>query len=124
PRRDDDRDSPAPGAEGADGRQHLPRPRSGVGKELVAMSNKTYTAICERTADWWTITVDPEPNRHVITQARRLGQVEETARDAIALLLGTPAESFDIVVEVRLPPSVRRLLDRAVDLRREAALAS
>ena len=88
------------------------------------MSRATYTAVCERGGDWWVIQVDPAPRHHVVTQARRLGHIERAARDAIALLLDVAPDSFDVVLDIRLPGSVRQLIDRATELRREAALAS
>src|SRR5262249_54962884 len=45
-------------------------------------------------------------------------------RDAISLLLEVPPDSFDVTVDVRLAAPMRHLLDRAAELRREAALAS
>jgi len=88
------------------------------------MSRATYTAVCDRAGDWWVIQVDPAPRKHVVTQARRLGQIDRTARDAVALLLQVAPDSFDLVVDIRLPGSVRQLIDRATELRKEAALAS
>jgi hypothetical protein len=88
------------------------------------MSRATYTAVCERTGDWWVVQVDPGPRQHVVTQVRRLGQIEATARDAIALLLDVAPDSFDVLLDVRLPGSVRQLIDRATELRHEAALVS
>ena len=88
------------------------------------MSRTTYTAICERAGDWWMVQVDPKPDHHVVTQARRLGQVERTVRDAITLLLEVPGDSFDIAIDVRLAGPIRQLIDRAAELRSEAALAS
>lgn len=62
---------------------------------------KTYTAVAERSGDWWAISV-PEV-RGVFTQAKRLEQVESTAREAIALLLDAPEDEVGVEVEVRLP---------------------
>jgi predicted RNase H-like HicB family nuclease len=39
------------------------------------------------------------------SQARRLDQVEDMARDAIALMLDVPAESFAVEVRPELPRS-------------------
>lgn len=58
------------------------------------------------------------------SQARRLGQVERVVRDVVALALEVPLDSFDVRVEVILPESSRRALERAVELRHEAQLAS
>jgi hypothetical protein len=88
------------------------------------MSRKTYTVTCERAGDWWMLQSTPEPDHHLVTQVRRLSQAAGMARDAIALLLDVPSDSFDVEVDVRLPSSMRQLLDRAIELRQEAAQAS
>ncbi|HLZ21151.1 MAG TPA: type II toxin-antitoxin system HicB family antitoxin [Ktedonobacterales bacterium] len=93
------------------------------------MKRKTYTARCERTGDWWAINV-PEL-RGVHTQARRLEKAESMVRDAIALFLDVPADSFDVRIEPRLPRDlekrvgrVRKVREQADALQREAAAAS
>lgn len=65
----------------------------------------TYTAVCERSGSWWAVSV-PEL-RGVHTQARRLDQAETMAREAIALLLEFPEDSFTVVVEQRAKPTRR-----------------
>jgi hypothetical protein len=82
-----------------------------------------------RVGDWWAIDVPEVPRIH--TQARRLAQVEGMARDAIALLLDVPEDSFDVVVRPVLPERlkvdverVRRLRDEAEAKQREATAAS
>ncbi len=79
----------------------------------------TYTALAERSGGWWAITV-PEL-RGVFSQARRLSQVEPVARDAIALFLGVPADSFDIHVREVVDPIADALVADALQARREAA---
>jgi predicted RNase H-like HicB family nuclease len=101
-----------------------------LGKDLVAkMRRKAYTAQCRRVGDWWAIDVPEVPRLH--TQARRLDQVEGMARDAIALLLDVPDDSFDVVVQPVLPQRlkieverVRRLREEADAIQREATFAS
>ncbi|MEV7984579.1 hypothetical protein [Micromonospora sp. NPDC085948] len=65
-----------------------------------------YTAQCVRSGHWWAITV-PEV-KGVASQARRLDQVEATARAAIALMLDVEPHSFDVEVEPDLPQEVTR----------------
>lgn len=93
----------------------------------------TYTAICERAAGWWEITV-PELESGRVTQAKSLDDVEETVRDLVVLI--TDAAPEDVIVDVRAPArpphhsddalsrlaavggklmALRRLLTRAVD---------
>ena len=56
----------------------------------------TYTVNAERSGAWWAITVAELPG--VFSQARRLDQIESMARDAIALWLDSPKDSFDVTV--------------------------
>jgi predicted RNase H-like HicB family nuclease len=93
------------------------------------MKRKTYTAHCQRAADWWAISV--LELRGVHTQARRLEKAESMARDAIALFLDVPADSFDVRIEPKLPRDlekrvgrVRKVREEADALQREAAAAS
>ncbi len=80
-----------------------------------------YTARCTRVGEWWATSV-PEL-RGVHTQARRLDQVEDMARDAIALMLEVPADSFDIEVMPEVPDEVSTA-PRARDELREAEQAA
>ena len=93
------------------------------------MKRKTYTARCQRSGDWWAISV-PEL-RGVHTQARRLEKAEAMVRDAIALFLDVPSESFDVRIEPVLPRDLqgkvgraRKVRGEAEVLQREAAIAS
>ncbi len=93
------------------------------------MKRKSYTARCERSGDWWAISV-PEL-RGVHTQARRLEKVESMVRDAIALLLDVPSDSFDVKLEPVLSRDLqkkvgraRKARDDAEALQHEAAIAS
>jgi hypothetical protein len=70
------------------------------------------------------VQVDPAPQKHVVTQVPRLTRVEPMVREAVALLLEVPPDSFDIEVDIRLPGSVRELIDRTAELRHEAQLAA
>ncbi len=93
------------------------------------MKRKTYTARCQRSGDWWAISV-PEL-RGVHTQARRLEKAEAMVRDAIALFLDVPSDSFDVRIEPVLPRDLqgkvgraRKVRGQAEVLQREAAIAS
>lgn len=87
---------------------------------MVAPMRSRYTVSAERHRDWWAITVDEL--RGVFSQARRLTQVESMARDAIALFLEVPADSFDLSVREKLTPDAERLV-AAVKEARAAAIA-
>ena len=93
------------------------------------MKRKTYTARCQRSGDWWAISV-PEL-RGVHTQARRLEKAEATVRDAIALFLDVPSDSFEVRIEPVLPRDLqgkvgraRKVRGQAEVLQREAAIVS
>ena len=75
------------------------------------MKRKTYTARCQRSGDWWAISV-PDL-RGVHTQARRLEKAEAMVRDAIALFLDVPSDSFDVRIEPVLPRDLQGKVGRA-----------
>ena len=58
-----------------------------------------YKVDIERDGKWWAISVPELPG--VFSQARRRGQVEAMARDAIALYLDVPLDSFAVSVHER-----------------------
>lgn len=60
----------------------------------------TYEAIAIRSGGWWAIEV-PQV-RGVHSQARRLDQAEDIAREAIALMLEVPEDSFDVELKPEL----------------------
>src|SRR5437870_1406321 len=93
------------------------------------MKRKTYTARCQRSGDWWAISV-PDL-RGVRTQPRRLENAEAMVRDAIALFLDVPSDAFDVRIEPVLPRDLQGKVGRARKargeaevLQREAAIAS
>jgi hypothetical protein len=65
------------------------------------MVKPTYGVRAVRSGRWWAI--DVRELRNVHTQARRLDQVESMAREAIAVGLQAPDNSFDVAVQVDLP---------------------
>lgn len=66
----------------------------------MVVGRKVYTAKAVRSGDWWAVTVEGVRGLH--TQARRLDQVEEMARDALALMLDVDRQAFDVVVRPQL----------------------
>jgi hypothetical protein len=70
---------------------------------------------------WWVLSVPDVPGAH--SQARRLSQVEDVARELISLMTDAPPESFAMHIDVKLPDAVRRDLERSAALRAEAARA-
>jgi predicted RNase H-like HicB family nuclease len=63
------------------------------------MDRKAYSVHARRRGDdeWWAITVEELAGVH--SQAKRFDEVAGMARDAIALMLEVPPESFDIVIQ-------------------------
>lgn len=74
---------------------------------------RTYNIVAERDGAWWAIEVTSglPKNRVVFTQARRINDIEAMARDAIALLLEVASDSFDVVIEHRLPTGLQEHVD-------------
>jgi predicted RNase H-like HicB family nuclease len=72
-----------------------------------------------RTGRWWVISVPDVPSAH--SQARRLSDVVDTARELIALMTDAPPGSFTVHVDVVLPEDVRRDLEESAALRDQAA---
>ncbi|MGO9875904.1 MAG: type II toxin-antitoxin system HicB family antitoxin [Acidimicrobiia bacterium] len=66
---------------------------------------KTYTVVAERDeAGWWAVRVLELPG--VLTQARRLDQVEKFAREAIDLAVSVghaPKGKFAVQIDPRVP---------------------
>jgi predicted RNase H-like HicB family nuclease len=82
----------------------------------------TYTATATRSGSWWAIQVEELDG--VWTQARRLDQVEAMARDAIALLLEVPEDSFDVAVRVELTDEMRTAIEELHVAKANAEAAS
>jgi predicted RNase H-like HicB family nuclease len=57
----------------------------------------SYTARAVRRGRWWAIEVPEIPG--VFSQALRIDLIEPMAREAIALMLEVPEDSFDVAVE-------------------------
>lgn len=88
--------------------------------ELVrAVKTKTnYQVTVEREPGFWIIRVPEIPE--VVTQARRMADVKENAREAIAVWTDKRVEDVDVTVTVVVPPVVQTALDEAQRLQREA----
>ena len=77
------------------------------------------TANAERSGGWWAVEVPEVPG--LFTQAKRLDQVDSMVRDAAALLTGQPEDSFEVVIEPKVPERVALTLKRSHELTAEAA---
>lgn len=76
-----------------------------------------YHARVDRDGRFWRVYV-PEIDR--VTQARHLREVEEMARDLVAVMDDVEPDAFELVVTYRLPTSVEEHLARAKELRQES----
>lgn len=86
------------------------------------MTQRTiYTVTATRTGDWWDLEVPEVPG--ATSRARRLDQAEGAAREAIAVLLDVPADSFGVEVAPELEGSSGELLHVAHLARERAELA-
>lgn len=80
---------------------------------------RTYRVSAERSdRGWWIVRV--LDMRHVVTQARRASEVEEMARDVIALLEDVPPDSFDIDLSYRVADDLDSAIADVRRLRQEA----
>lgn len=80
------------------------------------------TAKVTRSGDWWAIEVPEVPG--VFTQAKRLDQVAAMVADAVSLMEGVDAESVEVAIEPQLRTEVRRDVEKALRLKRAAAVAA
>ena len=76
----------------------------------------TYDVTVRRDGRFWFVEI---PSIDGATQARSLVEVDEMAREYIALSRDLPADSFDLHVRIELPSEVRQHL-AAVDTARQA----
>lgn len=96
--------------------------KGGVKRHSGAKGGQTtYTARVERDGRFWLIHV-PELDRY--TQARNLREVEEMARDLVAVMLDVDPGSVVLDVQLVLPDVVREHLEAAERLRAESAAAN
>lgn len=78
-------------------------------------------AICERSGNWWAVTI-PDIAGGLHTQARRLDQVPEMVIDAVTL--ATDTDAADIEVEVVPITSVDDAIEAALEARVKAESAA
>lgn len=78
-----------------------------------------YAVTAARHGGWWALHADV-PGASVWTQCRRLDQAESVAREAIALALDEPEDSFDVTVTSTIEDRLRAQIDAAQSLSRLA----
>ena len=83
---------------------------------------KMFDVTASRSQGWWAIHANV-PGVSVWTQARRLDQVEATAREAISLALDTAQDSFELSIAPVVPEGIRHEVELARNTARLAAIA-
>jgi predicted RNase H-like HicB family nuclease len=85
--------------------------------------NTRYDVLAARSGRWWAIEVPELPG--VLSQARRLDQVEATARRVIALTLHVSQDSFDVAITPDLDSlgSLKASIEEALTARQAAEVA-
>ena len=93
---------------------------------------RSVTVTAERSGRWWVLE---SAEAGAVSQCRALSQADGEMREAIAYQLGLPEDSFDICLEIVLPPQYdlaieesrilhaesEQIARQAVDARRRAA---
>ncbi len=79
-----------------------------------------YRVEAERSGDWWAITVPSLSG--LFSQAKRLDQVEATAREAIAMMLDTDESSVGLIEVAVTPPAA--VVNLMAELKKSVAVAS
>ena len=88
-------------------------------KRQKAAERPHYRVTAERDGRFWLLRVAELPG--VFTQVRRLEQAPEMIRDAIALMLDVPADTFEVEVEPMLDPELAELIASTQRMREAAA---
>ncbi|NQW73333.1 MAG: hypothetical protein HQ453_11420 [Actinobacteria bacterium] len=83
---------------------------------------KMFDVTASRSQGWWAIHANV-PGASVWTQARRLDQVEATAREAIGLALDAAQDSFELNIAPVVPEGIRHEVELARNTARLAAIA-
>jgi hypothetical protein len=96
------------------------RSRDRPGQRWKDDTVKEYQANVPRDGRFWYIEV---PGLEGATQGRNLTEVEEMAREFIAIVTDTDVADVAVTINVELPPEVQRHLDAARALREEEAAA-
>jgi len=81
------------------------------------MIRETYEVIAQRDGESWLLRV-PAVERS--TQALRLAQAEDMARNLIAIMIGKPEDSFDVEVTTNLDPELSALISEVAVAKAEA----
>jgi predicted RNase H-like HicB family nuclease len=86
------------------------------------VTSETYTVVARRSGDRWAITVRELPG--VFTQARRLDEIADTAKEAIGLFLELDPADVSVDVKLDLPDGLTEDLDALREAREAARRAN
>jgi hypothetical protein len=81
-----------------------------------------YTATAHRAAGWWTVQCDQHPG--ALSQVRQLDQAAGVHREAIAFVVGVPANEVEVEVRPEVPEQVTAHLCRAEEAAAQAQRAT
>ena len=81
-----------------------------------------YTATAHREAGWWIVQCDQHPG--ALSQVRRLDQAAGVHREAIAFVVGVPADEVEVGVRPEVPEQVAAHLRRAEEAAAQAQRAT
>jgi predicted RNase H-like HicB family nuclease len=72
------------------------------------MARRSYVARYERDENnYWSVVVEVAPKRTAISDGQTLPKARKRIRQALALLLDAPEDSFEIVDDIVLPTKVQ-----------------
>jgi predicted RNase H-like HicB family nuclease len=86
------------------------------------MTMTTYTVTATREDGWWVLLADLG-TRTIATQAKRLDQADEMAREAIALALDVAEDSFALDIQPQVDDDLRAAIKDVHDLSQAADAA-
>lgn len=81
-----------------------------------------YTATAHRAAGWWIVQCDQHPG--ALSQVHRLDQAAAVHREAIAFVVGVPADEVEVEVRPEIPEQVTAHLRRAEEAAAQAQRAT
>lgn len=75
---------------------------------------ESYAVTATRDGEWWALVCE-QPL--VASQAKRLDQADEMIREALAIVLDVPGDSFDVEIKPVLPSPWREHVDSIIRFR-------
>jgi predicted RNase H-like HicB family nuclease len=82
----------------------------------------TYRVTARRSGDWWALEVPDLPG--VYSQTKRLDNADDTAREAIAVMLDIEPEDVQVTVDTELDQEIKDALQVATRARKATEAAA